>query len=124
MSAISAITEDGNISLTVNVTDNGNEIVSYLWVQISDPSVTINNASQLNASITNAPAGTLEFRLTIIDELNRTASYTVTVQVNAATSTSNPSSGGGGGGNLYLILMLLIIQSIIRSMLSNVSKAR
>jgi subtilisin family serine protease len=108
--ALSAITSGGTISLSGNVTDNGNNIVSFLWEQTAGPSVTINNADQLDASVTNAPAGTLTFSLTITDQLNRKAVASVSIVVNTPpVPTPAPTPAESGGGSLGIILLFLML---------------
>jgi K319-like protein len=105
---IGSISEGGTITLTANIINNGNTIVSYLWEQTDGPSVDITNSSTLNASVSNAPVGVLNFRLTIVDELNRSVSDSVTVTVNQkAAEPSGGGSGGGGGASFWLNWMML-----------------
>ena len=110
---VSNVTEGATISLTANITDNGNTITNYQWQRINGPSVNITNANQLNASIANAPAGTIELQLTVTDSLNRIASAMVSVTVTAqATPPSTGSGEGGGGGSIsvgWLVLFLLLL---------------
>ncbi|MCP4272335.1 MAG: hypothetical protein GY781_10265, partial [Gammaproteobacteria bacterium] len=98
------------ISLSGNVTDNGNNIVSYQWQKTVGPSVTINNADQLSASVSNASVGSYTFQLTITDQLDRKASATVNVSVRAAPSPS----GGGGGGSMGIIMLLIVSSGLSR----------
>ena len=117
-SAITA-TEGDTISLAADITDNGNSIVSYLWERVSGPAININNPTQLNASIANAPVGTISLRLTITDSLQRTSIDTVDIVVNAkpvVTDPGNNDSGGGGGGGSFgfVILWMLSLVAIRR----------
>jgi len=109
--AISNVTEGSTISLSANVTDNGNTITNYQWLRINGPSVNITNANQLNASIANAPAGTIELQLTVTDSLNRVSSNVVSVTVIAQAPASTSSGGGGSTAVSWLILMLLLVRS-------------
>ncbi len=105
--AIANVTEGSNIALTATITENGNAITTYQWQRVSGPAINISNANQLNASISNAPVGTLVLRLTITDELNRSVSDTVSITVTAKVESESGSSGGGGSMGLILILFIL-----------------
>jgi len=111
--AISQLEEGQTISLRATVNDNGNQIVSYQWAQISGPAVTINNANQINASVANAPDGTFEFSLTIVDQHGRSVSANVSVTVTAKAVEPPPppaeSSSGGGSLPAGVIWMLVVI---------------
>jgi len=111
--AIANITEGGTFILAATVAENGNNITQYLWEQTAGPAATINNSTQLSAVVNNAPAGTLSFRLTITDGLNRTVTDTVSVTVNPKANTTT-SSGGGGGGALSQLLLLVIFVGVWR----------
>jgi len=110
ISPVSSATEGDNISLTAAITDNGNSIVSYQWERISGPAININDANQLNATIINAPEGTIEVRLTVTDERSRVSVDTLSFSVSAKTTTDNnagsSSDGGGGGGSMGILLIL------------------
>jgi len=107
--SISPVTEGQSVSLTANVSDNGNQIIDYLWEKVSGPNVTITNANQLNASVSNIVVGSYIFRLTITDSLNRTVSNTVNVTVNQkiVTPPAEASDSGGGGAVNWLMLFIL-----------------
>jgi len=113
ISSIGSITEGGTISLSGNVATNGNNI-TYEWQKTAGPTVTINNANQLNASVSNAPAGSYTFQLTITDQLDRTASATVSVTVRAAPSTGGGGGGGGGGGSMGIIMVIIVASGFVR----------
>ncbi len=116
MPGISAVTEGDNIALTATITNNGNTITAYQWVRLTGPAVNITNANQLNASISNAPVGTITLQLTITDNLGRTTSDTVSVTVSAKPASESGSSSGGGGGSMgvMLLMFLLIFGSNLR----------
>jgi subtilisin family serine protease/chitodextrinase len=113
--AIASITEGESIQLTATINENGNTITSYLWEQTSGAAATITNGSQLNAAVSNAPAGSLTFRLTVTDSQNRPSSATVNVQVNAKATTPEPEpSSSGGGGALKVLIMFNLLLLIMR----------
>jgi len=74
------------------------ETLTYSWVQILGPAVTINNANQAVATFTAAAGQNYAFRLTVTntDNLKATATTTVTTvtpgQVNIIQFTANPAS--------------------------------
>jgi len=103
---ISSVTEGQSVSLTATVIDNGNQIIAYSWEKISGPAVTINNANQLNASVSNILAGSYTFQLTITDALNRSVSNTVNVTANQKVVAAPAESGGGGGAVSILLLII------------------
>ena len=78
------------------------EALTYSWVQILGPSVTINNPNQAVATFTAAAGQNYAFRLTVIntDNLKATATTTVTTvtpgQVNIIQFTANPASIAAG----------------------------
>lgn len=111
---IVAVTEGDSISLTANITNNGNTITGYQWVRLNGPAVNITNANQLNASISNAPVGTITLQLTITDNLGRTTLDTTSVVVNAkpVSEIAGSSSGGGGGSIGVIWLIFLSISSV------------
>lgn len=112
---IADVTEGNNISLTANITDNGNTITAYQWVRLNGPAVNITNANQLNASISNAPVGTITLQLTITDSLGRTTAATANIVVNAKpVSDAASSSSGGGGGAMGIILMVFLLSANVR----------
>ncbi len=108
---IAELTAGANVSLSANVNDNGNTIVSSLWEQTSGSAVTIINAEQLNASINNIPSGNYTFRFTVTDGSNRSVSDSVTVVVKAQAGNNNSersSSGGGSTEGFFILLMILL----------------
>lgn len=109
--AIASITEGESIQLTATINENGNTITGYLWEQTAGPAATISNGTQLNASVSNAPAGSLTFRLTVTDSQNRPSSATVNVQVAAKVTPPpepEPTSSGGGGTLAYSLVICLL----------------
>ncbi len=115
--SIAQLTAGDSISLNASVNNNGNQISSYQWTQVSGPSVTINNANQLNASVSNAGQGNYEFSLTVIDQHNRSVSASVSVVVAAASQPEPPpvNDSGGGGGSLPVAWLLLLLMASVLS---------
>ena len=109
------VVEGSEVTLSGVASDADNDSLTYSWTQVSGPSVTINNPSNLEASFI-APQVTsnqkLEFRLTVNDGTD-TATGTIVVTVtNQAETPITPTtplssdSGGGGSASLYFLLML------------------
>lgn len=87
------ITLDGSGSVAIP----GANIVSYQWVQVSGPAVTINAASDDVATATVVSEATYVFSLTAVDDSNRTGEDTVQVVV----AMPPPPAGGGGSSSVF-----------------------
>ena len=76
--------EQSQVSLHATATDADGSIVSYRWIQLSGPSVTLNQASSAHAQFL-APAVTenqeLVFQITVTDNQGATDSDTTSVQI-------------------------------------------
>ena len=85
-----------NLSGTASADPDGT-IVSYSWVQIGSPTVTLNNAATATPSFT-APSTnsviTLTFQLTVTDDQGATASDTVVITVNPLANTPPIANAG------------------------------
>lgn len=112
-----------NTGDTVNLNGSGSNdtdgsIQSYLWMQESGDTVTLNNANSANPDfVAPATAGTLSFLLKVTDNYGAVSNDTVTVTVNQAPSQtpSNPGSGnpqtnngGSGGGSTGMIFLAML----------------
>ena len=86
------ITLDGSQSVPIP----GRSIVSYQWVQVSGPPVTLSSASSAVAKGTLVAEDSYVFSLTVVDNFGRTGEDTV--RAVAAMPVLAASSGGGGGG--------------------------
>jgi choice-of-anchor B domain-containing protein len=97
-----------SVTLNGSGTDPENQPLSYQWQQVSGSNVTINNASNPQASFT-APsvAATLEFSLTTTDEFGLTSTDNIVITV-IASNISTPSGGSGGGSTFWLILLSIL----------------
>jgi bacterial leucyl aminopeptidase len=83
------VTAGTTVTLSGSGSDpDGPNPLTYLWSQVSGPSVTINNANQPTATVTPAVAATYVFRLTVSDGLS--------TGVDEVTVTATP---GGGAQN-------------------------
>jgi len=108
ISSVSNLTAGDTINLSATVTENGNEIVSYLWEKTSGPSVTITNSTSLNASIANAPQGSFTFSLTVTDNLGRTVNSSVSISVAQAATNPPPTTDGTSGGGAIAWLLIFV----------------
>ena len=94
----SAITLDGRTSSAAT----GATLTSYLWTQVSGPSVVIRDATTSLASLTlPGTTGSLSFKLTVTDSAALSSESVVTVE--AATAAAG---GGGGADGLWWGLLL------------------
>lgn len=116
--AVQTVEEGVRVQLTGSADDpEGIGIKSYLWTQISGPTVTLSGANTLSASFTS-PYVNAETKLVFqlrADDINlayETENCTITVNNtdgSAATSeisNSSRSSGGGGGGGCFILSLL------------------
>lgn len=92
--------------------DSDGDTLTYQWLQIGGPNVTLNNANAANANFT-APSVTsdtmLEFRLTVADPSGLSDSASVTVTVTREDNSASGSSGGGAAGWLLLLSLLATV---------------
>ncbi len=112
--AIGELTEGQTLSLSASINDNGNTIESYLWEQVSGPTVTIDNAEQANAMVRNVPQGTLVFRITVTDSFGREATAEASVLVKAAAEVTENNNSSGGGSLPVLLLLTLSLTGLRR----------
>jgi len=93
--------------------------LSYMWQQLAGTTVSLSNASSLNASfVAPSSAGTLEFSLNVSDDFGATSSASVQISViaPAAPPSNNNASGGGGGSTGIFSILLLALLSYLRCM--------
>lgn len=89
------ITLDGSQSVPIP----GRSIVSYQWVQVSGPPVTLSSASSAVAKGTLVAEDSYVFSLTVIDNFGRTGEDTVRTVAAMPVLAASSSGGGGGGGS-------------------------
>lgn len=87
-----AVTLDGSFS---SDPDHGPKPLTYVWTQVSGPTVTLNGANTAQASFTPSQPGEYAFKLTVSDGTANT-SATVTVTAQDSTSTVFPYLGATG----------------------------
>lgn len=102
--------------VTLDASNSTGTSISYLWQQMSGPSVSLQNETTARASFTAPDVSVttpLTFQLTVTDNIGNTDIATETVNVN--NKISPPVASNGGGGSLgYLFLLLLFIPIILR----------
>lgn len=86
------ITLDGSQSVPIP----GRSIVSYQWVQVSGPPVTLSSANSAVAKATLVVEDSYVFSLTVVDNFTRVGEDTVRA---VAAMPVLAASGGGGGGS-------------------------
>lgn len=94
--------QDKQIALPTNTasfngsgTDSDGTIVSYSWIKISGPSVTLSNTNSSTLSLSNLVEGIYTFRLTVTDNDNATGSDDVKLIVNPELVNENPIAYAG-----------------------------
>jgi PKD domain/Secretion system C-terminal sorting domain len=81
-----------SVSLTGSATaNNGGSISSYSWSEVSGGAAAFGSASAANTTVTGLVAGTYVFKLIATDNGGNTASSTVQVVVDAATTATPPT---------------------------------
>lgn len=79
----------------------GASITSYLWTLVDGGGIATTtgwNSTASSVSVTPSGAGAFQVRLTVQDNLGRTASVDQWVVVATPTTTTSHGGGGGGGG--------------------------
>ncbi len=87
------VIEATTATLTGSASDNDGNITSYLWRQITGPTVTLADASNVSTSFTTPDVDqdtTLTFELTATDNESNTASDTVMITITNAANNSPP----------------------------------
>ncbi len=82
--------------------DSDGTIVSYLWAKITGPSVTLNNVSTPNLSLTNLLEGDYKFRLTVTDDDGATGISDVDVIVQPDIVNQTPLALAGNDQTIQL----------------------
>ncbi len=85
-------------TLSGSGSDPDGSIKSYKWAQVSGPgTATFSTTTAASTTVSKLVAGTYSFRLTVTDNSGATAASTVSVTVNAATSTGNKAPVADAG---------------------------
>ena len=85
-------------------TDPDGTISSYKWAQVSGPNTsTWSSTTSANCTVSNLVAGTYSYRLTVTDNKGATATATVGVTVNSASTTNKaPIANAGSSKTITL----------------------
>ncbi|NOY71336.1 MAG: hypothetical protein GXP14_03005 [Gammaproteobacteria bacterium] len=88
------VIEETTTTLTGSASDNDGNITSYLWRQITGPTVTLTDANNVSTSFTAPDVDqdtALTFELTATDNESNTASDTVIITITNAANNSPPA---------------------------------
>ena len=114
-----------SVALTATGADPEEKPLTFSWQQTAGSTVTLQNADSLTPSFTApASAGSLTLELTVTDDFGVSATDSVTITVNAPTTTPTPSSDGGSGGSMPIIwtVMLALGVAVRRAKLKTVRR--
>lgn len=109
------INTGASTSLTANVVDNENDVLTYLWQQTAGTSVLLTNETTLTANfIAPTSAGELTFSFTATDSKGLSSSESITlivvtapVSVTTPMQRSSPSSGSLSYFIIFITFLLL-----------------
>jgi hypothetical protein len=82
-----------SVTLSGSATDADGTIVSYFWTKLFGGGGTISNSHAASTTVTGLTAGSYVFNLRATDNAGAGASKTVTITVNAASTTPPPAAG-------------------------------
>ncbi len=89
---VNSVKLDGSLS-----NDPDGTITSFLWTKIAGPvSFNINSATTVRTIVKNLAIGSYRFELKVTDNLGLSAKDTMTVTVDAATTTNHPPIANAG----------------------------
>jgi len=107
-----SVNENTNVSLSASSsTDPDGDQLSFVWSQLSGPSVTLTNSNTALASFFTPSINTntiLTFSVTVSDPSGDESSAEVTVTV--VDVPLPPNSGGSGSTGLFILLLALLIR--------------
>ena len=104
-----AVTEGATVTLNGSGADSDGSVASYRWQQSSGSSVTLANGAAASTTFTapNVDSDTsLNFQLTVTDNLGQSTTDAVTITVRNSAPPAN--GGGGGGGSLAFATLALL----------------
>jgi len=108
-----SVASAANVTLTATASDSDGSIASYAWTQTSGKDATLINADSATASFVAPKVGadqSLVFSVIVTDDLGKTSTASVTVNV-AAEVIKTESSGGA----VYFLLAGLALLSVRRA---------
>ena len=107
-----SVASAASVSLTATATDSDGSIASYAWMQTSGKMATITNADIATVTFVTPKVGkdeSLVFTVTVTDDLGKTATASVTINVAAEVIDIEST-----GGTFYLLLAGLTLLTIRR----------
>jgi len=98
------------VTLNVQSSDPDNDVLTYLWEQISGPQIIFDDETSAEVSFTLPDVSsdqTIEVKVTVSDgELSSSSTTTITVQkVAEVVVDDSDNSSGGGSFNLWLLML-------------------
>jgi len=108
-----SVASAANVTLTATASDSDGSIASYAWTQTSGKTANLTNADSASASFIAPKVGTdesLVFTVVVTDDLGKTSTASVTINV-AAEVIKTESSGGA----VYFLLAGLALLSVRRA---------
>jgi len=111
--------EGDTVSLKATGVDEDEDELSFMWEQISGPTVTLSGAEDSTVSFI-APKfttdQTLEFKVTVSDETEQVSKQTVVTINKAAPVVTTKTESSGGGGSISWMLIVISV-SLMRKRL-------
>jgi len=115
--------EGDTVSLKATGADVDEDELSYMWEQISGPTVTLSGAENSTVSFI-APKFTtdqaLEFKVTVSDETEQVSKQTA-VTINKVVPVVTPKAESGGGGGSISWILIIISMGLMRKRLIKVA---
>lgn len=105
-SNVSPVMLDGRSSQDID-----GSIVSYLWVQVDGPPVTLDDPTSATPTFANPGPTTLSFQLTVTDEDGATDAIVFPLEVQAGGNFAAKIPGGSGMGPLALAALCLLLRA-------------
>ncbi len=99
-----------SVNISGSGTDNDGDIVSYSWIKVSGPAVTLNNTGSATLSATQMVEGSYLFRLTVTDDDGATGSDEVRINVFAEVINQPPTANAGNDITITLPVNSTVIQ--------------
>jgi len=111
----SSYSEGAAVSLTAHGVDSDDDNLTYSWEQVSGTTVSLSDVSLASLTFT-APQvssdSTVEFKVTISDNIDSVSATTSFVITNVVAATPPPKKSTSGGGSIVWLLILLGLASL------------
>jgi endonuclease I len=108
-----SVASAANVTLTATASDSDGSIASYAWTQTSGKTASITNADSATATFVAPKVGkdeSLVFNVTVTDDLGKTSTASVTINVAAEVIETKST-----GGTFYFLLAGLALLSLRRT---------